>query len=76
MVTEGSMRDNEINKCLLEVEDSNRHWKITIIMIIAMGFAAMTFAMWRLYKHLEEHYSWLMEALRQSGQSRTQNGGA
>ena len=42
MVTEASTFMREIGECRLEVEDSNGNWKITILMIISFGFAAMT----------------------------------
>ena len=48
----------------MEVKDCKRNWEITIVMIIVIGFAAMTFAMWRLYKHVEERYPLMMETLR------------
>ena len=50
------MKDNEINQWKLEVEGS---------MIIIIGFAVMTFAVWRLYKHFENRYTnmFLMETL-------------
>ena len=60
MATEAFMRENEINQCRLEVEDSNRNWKITSIVIIIIGFAVMTFAMWKLYKYFEDRYLLLM----------------
>ena len=44
MVTESSVFLREIGQLRLEVEGSNRNWKIGI-MIIIIGFAAMTFAM-------------------------------
>ena len=42
MVTEAFIREKEFSQCRLEVEDSNRNWKITIIMVSSIGFAAMT----------------------------------
>ena len=63
MATEAFMRENEINQCRLEVEDSNRNWKITSIVIIIIGFAVMTFAMWKLYKYFEDRYLLLMPPL-------------
>ena len=58
MATEATTFTKEIDQ--LEVEDSNRNSKITIFTIIIVGFAAMTFAMWRLWKYVEDR----MEAQR------------
>ena len=49
MVTEASTFIREIDQCKLEVEDSNRSWRITIIIV----FAAMTLAMWRLRRYFD-----------------------
>ena len=62
-VTEASDFLREIDQCLLEVEDSNRNWRITITMIIIIGFAAVTFAMWRRWKYFEDRYEALRDFL-------------
>ena len=52
------------------LNSADREWKIPIetrktsIVIVIIGFAVMTFALWRLYKHFERKYEVL----------RTQNG--
>ena len=43
-----SVFPGDIGQCRLEVEDSKRNWSITIMVIIIIGFAAMTFAMWKI----------------------------
>ena len=71
MVTEAFMKQNENKQCgLEEVEESNGIWKvviIAIIMIIIIGFAAVIFAMRKLYKYverrLEENQLHLMSTL-------------
>ena len=56
---EGNVKKGESyenNQCGLEEGESNGRWKaviIVIIMIIIMGFAAVAFAMWKLYKYVE-----------------------
>ena len=58
MVTEAFMKKKGNNQCGLEgVKEPNGGWEvmtIVIIMIIIIGFAAMTFPMWKLYKHCEK----------------------
>ena len=61
MVTEGFiMRDKRST-------NANWRWKTPIenavVMIIIVGFAAMTFAMWTLYRYFEDRYSLLMQNL-------------
>ena len=41
MVAEATILIKGVDQCTLEVEDSNRNWKITIAMSIILGFAAM-----------------------------------
>ena len=53
MVTEASTFMREIDQCRLEIEDSNANWKTTKFMIIIIGFATMTFAVWRLRRYME-----------------------
>ena len=60
MVTEAFMKEKENDQCgLEEVEEFNEVWKaatIAFVMKITIGFAAMTFAMWKLYKNIETRY--------------------
>ena len=41
--------------------DPNRNRKIVIVVIIIIGFAAMSFAMWLLYRHFEHKYTVLRD---------------
>ena len=56
MVTEAFRRYNESSQCKSEAEDSKRNWRVTIIVIIIVRFAAVTFAMWMLYEQFQRKY--------------------
>ena len=63
MVAEAGVFPRRVEQCRLEVEDSNKSWEITIVVIIAVCFAVMPFATCRLYKHVEHKYEVLRDLL-------------
>ena len=59
-VTEAFLKEEEDNQCRLEkMKDSNDSWNILIIVVIMIniiGFAAVIFALWKLYRRVAKHY--------------------
>ena len=71
MVTEAFLKERgNIQRGMEKVKGSNESWKFWMVVIIAIniiGFAAVAFVLWKLYKHFENatiQLSKTMEATR------------
>ena len=65
MVTEAFIREKGNIQCRLEGgKEFNEHWKVLIVVILTIviiGFAAVAFVLWKLYRHFENSYYSAME---------------